>query len=417
MATWNVRSLTRERFDYCRSLGYDILAVTELWRTQSKYQTRTKEFIASEPKIVKQGENEGQERYPKDIEAGVDILLSPRMQKKVHSFGSEGNRVCWVIAVYMPHRGRVDPNQQQTLADLQQVLSNVPARDCICLLGDFNEQLKANLEGITGKWTGGPPSKNAERIHDLLRLNNLVAVNTMFHPNKHQSVNTFLQTKRSGATGGDEGLYVGRDVKAKYRGRWIDGKILSMCKVRGYPQWVVRYNDGFTDTYSEKKILKMLVHVTTPKEGKQIDYICVSHRWVSSVRSAKVRWAPSIHRDIHGDKNDHALVSSTWTWRIRSPKKIPDKDFNVLLEGDPRRNKYLQDFNAAVQLKHDELSANGANDAHTLYANMSAAIAHAIDKVLPTVIRTKGVKRKVSVRTRKLYDQRTVELITFNQNG
>ena len=31
IATWNTRSLTYERFDYCNSLQYDILAIAELW--------------------------------------------------------------------------------------------------------------------------------------------------------------------------------------------------------------------------------------------------------------------------------------------------------------------------------------------------------------------------------------------------
>lgn len=30
MATWNCRSLTFERFNYCKDLGYDVLALTEL---------------------------------------------------------------------------------------------------------------------------------------------------------------------------------------------------------------------------------------------------------------------------------------------------------------------------------------------------------------------------------------------------
>ena len=30
-ATWNTRSLTFERFNYCKNLKYDVLAVTELW--------------------------------------------------------------------------------------------------------------------------------------------------------------------------------------------------------------------------------------------------------------------------------------------------------------------------------------------------------------------------------------------------
>ena len=39
VATWNPRSLTEERFKYCQTLGHDVLALTELWRHQSKFQS------------------------------------------------------------------------------------------------------------------------------------------------------------------------------------------------------------------------------------------------------------------------------------------------------------------------------------------------------------------------------------------
>ena len=190
-ATWNPRSLTYERFQYCKSLNYDVLALTELWRNQDRYQTRTKQLIVGEAKLIKKGPKKGQKRYPDDKAAGVAILLSSRMESKVMSFGSEGERVCWVrlrgpvynlfiIAVYLPHRARVCPSQDDTLADVQTVLSKIPDRDCICMMGDINEQLQGNIKGITGKWTGGPQSRNSEKIVDFLRLNKLAAMNTFF---------------------------------------------------------------------------------------------------------------------------------------------------------------------------------------------------------------------------------------------
>ena len=33
---------------------------------------------------------------------------------------------------------------------------------------------------------------------------------------------------------------------------------------------------------------------------KQIDYILMSNRWVSSVKDVNVRWGPSEHRNIYG---------------------------------------------------------------------------------------------------------------------
>ena len=45
-----------ERFACCNSLSYDVLAVTELWRTQSKFQTNNKVFVVGEAKIDKETE-------------------------------------------------------------------------------------------------------------------------------------------------------------------------------------------------------------------------------------------------------------------------------------------------------------------------------------------------------------------------
>ena len=37
MTTWNVKSLTFERFFYCQSLKYDVFVIRELWRTTHKF--------------------------------------------------------------------------------------------------------------------------------------------------------------------------------------------------------------------------------------------------------------------------------------------------------------------------------------------------------------------------------------------
>ena len=338
-ATWNTRSLTHERYEYCKSLGYDILAITELWRNQHKYQKSTNEFIVSEAALNQKGPRKDKIRYPKDSAAGVGIILSPHMQKKVHSFGSNGERVCWVrlkgpvcnlfvVAVYLPYRGRVAPTQDQTLTDLQNALNGAHPRDCICLLGDLNEQLGAGVKNVTDRFTGGPPPKNAAKIVDMLRLNDLAAVNTYYQPKPNKSVHTYLHTKRND-NAGDSGMYVGRKVKEQYRGRLVAGEVIATQWTQDIPTWIVKFEDGYVAKYGEKQLRKKLTHVETEKEGHQIDYICVSRRWMSCVQSSEVRWAPSMHRDLHGEKNDHGLVASKWKWRIRSPKAKTSKDFSV----------------------------------------------------------------------------------------
>ena len=390
----------------------------------------TKQLIVSKPKKLTTGPRKGQDRYPKDKAAGVAILLSNRMEKKVMSFGTEGNRVCWVrlrgpvcnlfvIAAYLPHRGRVSPSQDDTIADIQNILSKVPSRDCVCMMGDFNEQVESNIKGITGKWTGGPPSTNAEKITDMLRFNKLAAVNTMYQPKKHQSVCTFLQTQHKGnedinANANDFGAYVNQEVRAKYKRRWYKGTVEALLTGQGQqPKWIVRFSDGHAMRCNEKQLRKMLVITKKKQIGRQLDYVFISKRWLSSIEKCKVRWGPSIHRSAHGRKSDHALLSCTFKWRIRSYKTQKCKDFEVLkqetdmMTGLPVPNPYIEKFEATIQSKLQELGHSQADDATKFYEDMCSAIRHAIDNTLPDVERSKRARRQVSEKTKEIYKRRS----------
>ena len=112
MATWNVRSLTFERFFYCASLNYDVLVLTELWRGAHKFVDGTIKWTHSKPQLDK----DGNPAFPDDSPAGVGILLSPRAQSKYLGHGSPCERICWVrlkgpvtnifiIAVYVHQYG------------------------------------------------------------------------------------------------------------------------------------------------------------------------------------------------------------------------------------------------------------------------------------------------------------------------
>ena len=71
--------MTVERFNYCKSLSYDVLAVTELWRTQDKFQSNNKAFVVGEAKTCKETE---EVRFPKDkllvLEFFCHLLLSKK---------------------------------------------------------------------------------------------------------------------------------------------------------------------------------------------------------------------------------------------------------------------------------------------------------------------------------------------------
>ena len=300
MATWNTRSLTKERFEYCQNLGYDILAITELWKTDKKFANGSVSFTHSKSGI---NPATGDPMFPNDPATGVGILLSDRATQKYMMHGSPCRRITWVrlkgptcnifaIAVYMPHRARVAPAQSDTMKALIDVLKKVPKNDCIVLLGDFNEQLPANVTNRTGKWAFGKKSDNAEDLLEVMQMFDLFAVNTKFQP-KHKVSNATYTACVEGTFAPKSEAMTGREVRAKYRGKFFKGKIIGAKRSKGVKLWKVEFEDNYNKFCSERQISKWLV---PPKRTyKQIDYIIVSNRFLSSVISCRTHWAPSSH--------------------------------------------------------------------------------------------------------------------------
>ena len=90
-------------------------------------------------------------------------------------------------------------------------------------------------------------------------------------------------------------------------------------------------------------------------------------------------------------------MASFWNWKIRSVKPTPVKDFDAL-----KNPEVAEDFDSAVEAKLSELGCtrNLDPDATTLHGYMAQAIQHAVDTVLPDVLRTPGIKREVSEETK-----------------
>ena len=102
--TWNCFSYCNARHQYCRSPGLDILALTELHGRQLDVE-QSKSWVVSA---------KGKDSDPA---AGVGIMLSARMTKKMASSGCVGSRIAWVrvltpvcpiffVCVYVPHKHR-----------------------------------------------------------------------------------------------------------------------------------------------------------------------------------------------------------------------------------------------------------------------------------------------------------------------
>ena len=150
-------------------------------------------------------------------------------------------------------------------------------------------------------------------------------------------------------------------MKARYKNQWIEGTVVATQQIDNTQTWTIRYQDGYTHRCKRKQLEKMLVHVVREKVGRQLDYILVSTRWKTCVMNCRSRWGPAMHRDLHGERNDHALVECTWRWRIRQITRTPSKDFACLYrestdeEGRTIPNEKLQQFERAIEVKLEEL--------------------------------------------------------------
>ena len=128
---WNCWALSNERFDYCKSLQYDILGLTELHNQQAKKRYQGRQWVCSAQAALRE---DGKSTDPA---AGVAIMLSARMADKVLDEGHVGTRIAWVkikgpvcnifyIVVYIPHKGRtVTPQAQDTIGQLRKLLQTI----------------------------------------------------------------------------------------------------------------------------------------------------------------------------------------------------------------------------------------------------------------------------------------------------
>ena len=89
-ACWNCWSYRNERHFFCKNLGYDVLALTELHNMQNNPNFNSKLWIPStQAKVDEQGKR-------LDPAAGVVILLSRKMSRHIDKSGCVGPRIAWV---------------------------------------------------------------------------------------------------------------------------------------------------------------------------------------------------------------------------------------------------------------------------------------------------------------------------------
>ena len=113
------------------------------------------------------------------------------------------------------------------MSTLTELLKKVPKNDCLVILGDCNEQLPANVSGITGNWVFGETSRNADTLLDMMRMFELFAANTKFRSKKNASTVTYLTSATKGSNIISD-QYVGREVTTRYKKTFVKVVVLSI---------------------------------------------------------------------------------------------------------------------------------------------------------------------------------------------
>jgi exonuclease III len=205
--------------------------------------------------------------------AGVAAIhLSPRAQRMVMNSGHKGSRLVWVrleglfanlfiISAYVPHAYRKQaPFREDTLAELQDLIREKSVKgDCLVVMGDMNSKLARNSKGLTGRFC-----MHAQADAGGERLSEIMQAENL------SAASTFFCPRKGASLG-----------QATY-------------------------------------IPKVKTH-----RPSQIDYVLVSRKWLSSVRSCRVEWSHSISRHLR--RFDHGMVSIVLNLRIASQKSRPTR--------------------------------------------------------------------------------------------
>ena len=150
------------------------------------------------------------------------------------------------------------------------------------------------------------------------------------------------------------------------------------------------------------------------RRPKKLDYFFISNRWRSCVTNSTTCWAPSVHR--FGKLFDHSLLKITWRWRVKKDANAKRKDFKAMNAEDwSRLNETIGKTLEASRPQGYAQNSKGDIDARLKHMNKS--IQAGIDTCVPNKKRLSSIKRKVSERTRNLYEARAQKFSSITAQG
>ena len=129
---------------------------------------------------------------------------------------------------------------------------------------------------------------------------------------------------------GDLNCKLGRNV-GKLTGKWCAQKYANAEGLK-FLELMKQFNLRASSTFFQPRRSKLGNATYLAKNPEfcpsQIDYILTSERWMSSIRTCKVKWGISCLR--WGRHYDHGLVECTFRATLAVRKVQPTKDFSVL---------------------------------------------------------------------------------------
>ena len=187
IGTWNVRSMYQGKLETVKSemdrIKIDILGISELkWTGTGHFSSGSYEvYYSSSQNIRKNGVatilnkklvNSVIGYYPKN-----DRMISIRLQGKPTNLT--------IIQIYAPTTEAEKSTIDDFYMDLQQILDDVPKKDAILVIGDWNAKVgEKAVPDIVGKFGLGKRNEAGERLIDFCQENHMIITNTCFQQPK-----------------------------------------------------------------------------------------------------------------------------------------------------------------------------------------------------------------------------------------
>ena len=137
----------------------------------------------------------GHQQYKRN---GVAIIVNKKISKSVLGYNIVNDRIITlklqghpfntsIIQIYAPTTDAYDDVIEQVYTELQEVLDNIPKKDMLFLIGDWNAKV-GNIEekGVTGRFGLGEQNAAGERLIEFCIENQLFIANTMFFQHKRR---------------------------------------------------------------------------------------------------------------------------------------------------------------------------------------------------------------------------------------